>query len=209
MEFLSKDFNHTNASYPVNLVLQSRAAAAAGYDARATGNFVQAHLPFDPTAAFHEYRIDLLPGRVLFYAEGDGSPLARMDGPDVPTSPGHLVLQHWSNGNPLWSGGPPREDAILEVQYVKAYFNSSEGARRRDWAARCKDPWARGAVCEIPERTEGNTSAAGWFFSDGYNMTNNQTVYGKSEGSNRLGGGAWCPVLGLLFFVIGRAMALW
>ncbi len=36
IEFLSKDFNTTNSSYPVNLVLQSRAAAEAGYNAQLT-----------------------------------------------------------------------------------------------------------------------------------------------------------------------------
>lgn len=214
MEFLSKDFNRSNASYPVNLVLQSAASSAAGYDAGKTGNFVEANLPFDPTKDFHEYRIDLLPGRVVFYADGgggggDGSrPLARMDGPAVPTSPGHLALQHWSNGNKLWSGGPPREDAEVTVAYVKAYFNSSEKARQRDWEGRCVDPRAPGAVCDIPERTGRNKSGSGWFFSDGHNMTNNQTVYGKN-GSSRLAGlGRW-PVLGMLLLVQGWSWSLW
>lgn len=173
MEFLSKDFNPANGSYPVNLVLQSRESALAGYDAARTGNFVRAHLPFDPTAGFHEYRIDYLPGRVAFYA--DGAQLADMAGPAVPSSPGHLILQHWSNGNERWSGGPPREDAALVVRYVKAYFNSSAPQRQRDWENRCRDPAAANAVCAI---REGN-----WFFKDQGNMTNNQTVPGQSADS--------------------------
>lgn len=200
MEFLSKDFNHSNGSFPVNLVLQSRDSLAAGYNARATGDFVQAQLGFDPTAAFHEYRIDFLPGRVSFHA--GGRPLARMAGAAVPDSPGHLILQHWSNGNALWSGGPPAEDAALVVQYVKAYFNSSAPQRQRDWDGRCGDAAAPGAVCDIPERTEGNTSAAGWFFSDAHNMTNNQTVYGKSEGS-RSGVLWWWPVFSVVLLFLG------
>ncbi|KAL2181267.1 glycoside hydrolase family 16 protein [Thermothelomyces heterothallicus CBS 202.75] len=181
MEFLSKDFNASNGSYPVNLVLQSREAAAAGHDASGTGgHFVRALLPFDPAGDFHEYRIDYLPGRVTFYA--DGEPLADMEGPAVPSSPGHLILQHWSNGNRYWSGGPPAEDASLLVSYVKAYFNSSTAQRRRDWEARCRDPTAPGAVCEIPDVAPGNWSAAAdWFFGDHANMTNNQTASGRSE----------------------------
>ncbi|KAL2164094.1 hypothetical protein VTH06DRAFT_3308 [Thermothelomyces fergusii] len=181
MEFLSKDFNASNGSYPVNLVLQSREAAAAGHDASATGagRFVQAQLPFDPTAGFHEYRIDYLPGRVSFYA--DGAALAHMEGAAVPSSAGHLILQHWSNGNAYWSGGPPAEDAALLVRYVKAYFNSSTARRRRDWEARCADPAAPGAVCEIPAVTPRDRSAADWFFSDHANMTNNQTASGRGE----------------------------
>ncbi|KAK3302511.1 concanavalin A-like lectin/glucanase domain-containing protein [Chaetomium strumarium] len=174
MEFLTKDFNTSNSSYPVNLVLQSREAALAGYDASTTGNFVKTYLPFDPTDDFHEYRIDYLPGRVFFYAKG--VKLAEMNGPAVPSSPGHLILQHWSNGNQYWSGGPPAEDAALAVRYVKAYFNSSSTARsQQDRAARCQDPAAPNAVCEIPEVTPTNGSAADWFFTEHGNTTSTQT----------------------------------
>ncbi|KAL2123334.1 hypothetical protein VTJ04DRAFT_3789 [Mycothermus thermophilus] len=125
IEFLSKDFSPSRSHFPVNLVLQSRRSAEAGHDASGTENFVQTTLPFDPTADFHEYRIDYLPGMVVFYA--DGAPLATMTSASgVPTTAGHLILSHWSNGNPLWSGGPPREDAVLKVRSVKAYFNSSD-----------------------------------------------------------------------------------
>jgi beta-glucanase (GH16 family) len=205
MEFLTKDFNATNSSYPVNLVLQSREAALAGYDASRTGNFIQAYLPFDPTQSFHEYRIDYLPSRVLFYA--DGALLARMAGPVVPTSPGHLILQHWSNGNERWSGGPPVRDATMVVKSVKAYFNSSVGQRQRDWEGRCRDPAARNAVCEIPDVTPGNLSAAGWFFVDHGNMTNNQTVSDQESEGLRLRQ-EWWSAVGWMVVVAGWAMVL-
>ncbi|KAL2200922.1 concanavalin A-like lectin/glucanase domain-containing protein [Corynascus similis CBS 632.67] len=204
MEFLSKDFNASNRSYPINLVLQSREAAMAGYDASATGNFVRVFLPFDPTEDFHEYRIDYLPGRVFFFA--DGEVLAEMDGPAVPSSPGHLVLRHWSNGNKYWSGGPPTEDASLVVSYVKAYFNSSTAQRQRDWEARCPDPTASNAVCEIPDVTPVNRSAAAWFFSDHANMTNNQTVSEQSKASRSTE--VWSSIMGWLLLVGGYAIAL-
>lgn len=175
MEFLSKDFRKENSSYPVNLVLQSPAAAQAGFDASGTGTHRVAYLPFDPSAGFHEYRFDFVPGRVAFYA--DGAVLAVMDSPDaVPTTAGHLALNQWSNGNALWSGGPPAEDAVMEVRYVKGYFNSSDEARQRDFAARCVDPSAEGAVCAIPAVAAGDDSAAGFFFTGQGNMTDNQTV---------------------------------
>jgi beta-glucanase (GH16 family) len=195
MEFLSKDFNPDNGSFPVNLVLQSRDAALAGYDASKTGNFVKVYLPFDPTADFHEYRIDYLPGRVFFYA--DGVPLTEMDGPAVPSSPGHLILQHWSNGNKYWSGGPPTEDAALTVRYVKAYFNSSLAQRHQDWKTRCRDSTLPNAICRIPDVTPNNSSAAGWFFKDQGNMTNNQTISEQSECS-RLKGPWWSTAAWLL-----------
>ncbi len=195
MEFLSKDFNASNGSYPVNLVLQSREAAEAGYDASKTGSFVKVFLPFNPTEGFHEYRIDYLPGQVFFYA--DGAVLAAMDGPAVPWSSGHLILQHWSNGNKLWSGGPPTEDAELAVRYVKAYFNSSLAQRQQDWQRRCRDPTAPNAVCKIPDVTTGNSSATGWFFRYQGNMTNNQTTTSEQSEGSRLGG-SWWSILGWL-----------
>lgn len=175
MEFLSKDFRTENSSYPVNLVLQSPAAAQAGFDASGTDSHKVVYLPFNPSADFHEYRLDFVPGRVAFYA--DGAVLAVMDDPAaVPTTAGHLALNQWSNGNALWSGGPPAEDAVMDVRYVKAYFNSSLKARQGDYAARCKDPAAAGAVCAIPAVTADNDSAAGYFFTGQKNMTDNQTV---------------------------------
>ena len=157
MEFLSKDFHDNNSSYPVNLVLQSRQATANGFDAQKTTNFVTAYLPFNPTMGFHEYRIDFLPEQVIWYA--DDHLLAQMTGSAVPTSGGHIVLQHWSNGNPLWSGGPPARNAIMTVSHVRAYFNSTQAERQHDWATRCVNAKAPNAICAIP----------GFIFSDDRN----------------------------------------
>ncbi|PHH84970.1 hypothetical protein CDD83_1103 [Cordyceps sp. RAO-2017] len=124
MEFLSQLYDAGRQLYPVNLVVQSRKSMEAGYDASRTETFRRVNLSFDPTAGFHEYRFDYLPGRVVFYA--DSVKLAVMQGEEIPTNGGHLILQHWSNGDPMWSGGPPTQDALLLVSYVKAYFNSSQ-----------------------------------------------------------------------------------
>jgi hypothetical protein len=187
MEFLSSQFVPENKTFPVNLVLQSAQSVQAGFNAVATGNYIVANLPFDPTDGFHEYRIDFLPGNVIFY--GDGTILGTMNTSAVPTMPGHMILTQWSNGNPLWSFGPPPTESVITVSYVKAYFNSSDPARRTDWAKRCKSPTSIGATCVIPDQTSapgtgpsnGNNSAAStYFFSDDKNKTNNQTVYHKS-----------------------------
>ncbi|EQB55059.1 hypothetical protein GCG54_00006227 [Colletotrichum gloeosporioides] len=170
MEFLTREFNAANNSYPVNIVLQSRESLEKGYDATGTGNFIKANLGFNPTTGFHEYRIDYLSDEVIFYA--DGVIIGSMNGSAVPVEGGHLILQHWSNGNPLWSGGPPKKDAILAVASVKAYFNSSLDSRKADHQARCVDLSAPDAVCTIP-------SDPSFFFTAQTNMTNNQTVSGQ------------------------------
>ncbi|KAK4694926.1 hypothetical protein P7C71_g2735, partial [Lecanoromycetidae sp. Uapishka_2] len=183
MEFLSRAFNAS--SNPVNLVLQSAESEQAGFNAAGTGTFQIHQLQFNPSDAFHEYRFDWSPEAVAFYA--DGVPLDTMT-EAVPSSPGHITLSHWSNGDPDWSAGPPTSDAVLTVEYFKGYFNSSDPKRQQDWSKRCKDPKAINATCPIPEVTEapnGNVSAKTFFFSMQKNETVNQTVSGSktSEGA--------------------------
>ncbi|GKT53595.1 glycoside hydrolase family 16 protein [Colletotrichum tofieldiae] len=190
MEFLTREFNPSNNSFPVNLVLHSRASLERGYDASGTGNFLKVNLGFNPTTDFHEYRLDYLRDEVTFYA--DGKVLGAMNGSAVPTEGGHLVLQHWSNGNPLWSGGPPKKDAILTVASVKAYFNSSLDTRKADHESRCIDPAAPGAVCAIPDNSA-------FFFSTQVNMTNNQTVSGMSGVEHSVAGTVNAPSWMLVF----------
>lgn len=164
MEFLSREFKPDENIYPISLVIQSRESKEAGYDASETGTYQRVNLTFDPTADFHEYRFDYLPGKVLFYA--DSKALAVMEGAEVPSVGGHLILQHWSNGNPLWSGGPPTNDAVLEVNYVKAYFNSSDATRVSHQVQKCH---ARAVndreVCVIPDVTAADVRTGGHFFS--------------------------------------------
>lgn len=194
MEFLTKEFNPSNNTFPLNIVLQSRASLEKGYDAAGTGNFIKVNLGFNPTTDFHEYRIDYLRNEVIFYA--DSKVIGRMNGSAVPTEGGHLILQHWSNGNPSWSGGPPTNDSILTVASVKAYFNSSLDARKADHERRCVDPAAPDAVCTIPDEPT-------FFFSTQVNMTNNQTVSGIPSAEQSVAGvveaPAWPLVASLLF----------
>lgn len=206
MEFLSEQFIPENNTYPVNLVLQSAQSAAAGFNAAGTGNYIVANLPFDPTNGFHEYRIDFVPGNVVFYA--DGIILAKMNTSAVPTMPGHMILTQWSNGNPLWSFGPPPDEAVITVSYVKAYFNSSSPDRQAALATRCKDPSAANAVCAIPDQnsapdpsapapagSSNDSAAATYFFSDKQNQTTGQIIYKKS-GAERAREFEWMRLLG-------------
>lgn len=176
VEFLSSEFNKANNTFPVNLVLHSEESRESGYDASKTKGFKKVNLPFDPTAGFHEYRIDFLPDRVMFYA--DAELLTEMNGTGVPTMPGNLQLEHWSNGNPLWSQGPPKTDATTTVSYMKAYFNSSLASRQDDYRTRCKDPSTPKAICAIPDNN------ATFFFSSVDNMAPNQTIYNQEKNSS-------------------------
>lgn len=168
MEFLSVGYDQENGTYPVNLVIQSKDSAERGYDASGTSLYKTVNLGFDPTAGFHEYRFDYLPGKVYFYA--DSKLLAEMEGDQIPDSSGHLILQHWSNGNAKWSGGPPQQDATIVVNYVKAYFNSSDAKREDDWKTGC----GSGPVdaCSVPKGTANDATDGGQFFDPNHTQGN-------------------------------------
>ncbi|KAJ6787068.1 hypothetical protein PWT90_03207 [Aphanocladium album] len=168
MEFLSVEYDQENRTYPVNLVIQSRDSAERGYDASGTSTYKTVNLDFDPSAGFHEYRFDYLPGRVYFYA--DSKLLAQMEGAEIPNHAGHLILQHWSNGNAKWSGGPPREDATIVVSYLKAYFNSSDASREGDWKTGCGSQWVD--ACLVPNGTANDATDGGQFLGPNHTQGN-------------------------------------
>ena len=105
-----------------------------------------------------------------------------MNGSAVPRTPGHLLLSHWSNGNPGWSKGPPTSDATTTVSYVKAYYNSSLDSRRADYSARCHDPTSKGAICDVPNND------ARYFFTYHPNKAVNQTTYTNDEDDENAAG---------------------
>ncbi|KAI9483227.1 MAG: concanavalin A-like lectin/glucanase domain-containing protein [Benjaminiella poitrasii] len=80
-------------------------------------------LDFNPTEDYHEYRFDWLPGSVKFYIDNI---FVREMTTNVPNAPGRIILNHWTDGNPNFSGGPPMENADLKVSYLNLFFNSSE-----------------------------------------------------------------------------------
>ncbi|KAI5806956.1 glycoside hydrolase family 16 protein [Geopyxis carbonaria] len=181
MEFLSAQMNETSS--PVNLVLHSVLSLQKGGDAETTPTYKVIELPFAPDDRVHEFRFDWQPGTVSFYADGEWL-VDMTDAQYVPSSPGKIVLSHWSNGNEKWSGGPPKEDAKLLVQYVKAYFNTTDDQREKDYKGRCKDPSVANAVCQIPDQKgPPEYGAVHFFHTDGDNKTPNQTIYATSKNS--------------------------
>lgn len=85
----------------------------------------------------------------------------------MPSAGGHLILQHWSNGNQWWSGGPPTEDATVTVSYVKAYFNSSEPEHQEGLRQECLGLRTKSStICAVPDVTGQNASSGGHFFID-------------------------------------------
>ncbi|KAL8989810.1 MAG: hypothetical protein Q9169_008275 [Polycauliona sp. 2 TL-2023] len=100
-------------------------------------------VPFRPSDGYHEYRFDWSPGKVAFFVDGKHiQDLTKL----VPTVPGRILLNHWSHGQDGWEQGPPKQDALMTVAYVKAYFNTTSAAPE------CADPEAKDAICEVPDQ---------------------------------------------------------
>lgn len=157
MEFLSRQAYTDNSSSRINIVVQSPLSAAQNYDAASTTTFTLHSLPFLPGLDYHEYRFDWTPTSISYYA--DGVYLASFDQYD-PDAEGTLMLNHWSNGDADWSGGPPATDTAITISYIKAYFNATNEKRNEQWSDACADDW-HGKTCEIPSFPESGISPLG------------------------------------------------
>ncbi|KAK4630891.1 hypothetical protein CLAFUW4_03849 [Fulvia fulva] len=206
-EFLSRQQLERSAGGGgvVNLVLQSPESAQQGYVDPGSADFSLQDLSFQPQEGYHEYRFDWLPDRVDFYADGV---LLRTMRDNVPNKAGKTHLSHWSNGNEGWSGGPPEQDAVMVVSYVKGYFNSSEGGEM----GVCEEG---GRVCEVPDQTvapevrgnEGNRTGRTMFFGNESVISGTVNEPKKGEGGGVLGGRGvvgcgLLSVVGFLFFEV-------
>jgi beta-glucanase (GH16 family) len=179
-ELLSKQLNETNS--PVNLVIHTPASAKSISNAGGTPDFILFPLPFRPDQGFHEYRFDWIPDKVSFYA--DGQWLVDMTY-SIPSVAGSIFLNHWSNGRSQWSGGPPSVDAVMTVEYVKAFFNSTNSKRQQSYTKQCVDPSAAKSICQIPDKSNSNGSYGGsYFFTSNSSMVPGQVVGGSTAGKN-------------------------
>ncbi|KAF2734078.1 concanavalin A-like lectin/glucanase [Polyplosphaeria fusca] len=200
LEFLSHQFNQSQGA--VNLVLQTPQSVIHGYDASNTSDFKVQSLDFRPDERFHEYRFDWSPESVQFYVDGK---ILQVMTNNIPTMPGRMFVNHWSNGDPKWSAGPPERDTSMTISYIKAYFNSSDTAQNDEYKSRCAnfDP---SKVCQIPDQTVppdgslGDANAAKtYFFTQDKDHAPGQEVFattnGASSGVIRLFGAAYLPLL--------------
>ncbi|KAB5588587.1 Glycoside hydrolase family 16 protein [Ceratobasidium theobromae] len=79
-------------------------------------------IPGADFTAFHEHRLDWLPASSKYYYDGSLKSTVSKNSPTVPSS---LLANVWSDGGSGWTQGPPTQDAIATIYYIKAYFNST------------------------------------------------------------------------------------
>ena len=97
----------------------------------------------------HEYRLDWLPGKTVFYLDGV---VQQVYTEDVPTVPGEWMWNNWryalrpcclhgyecewrgligngySNGDQGWSAGPPASDNVFKIGRIEMYYNRTGDA---------------------------------------------------------------------------------
>lgn len=63
-----------------------------------------------------------MPGKVDFYTDGI---LQDTFTTNVPTEPGAVLWNTWSNGDHGFSVGPPVNDAVLKISEITMYYNTT------------------------------------------------------------------------------------
>ncbi|CAM0134837.1 unnamed protein product [Umbelopsis sp. WA50703] len=79
-------------------------------------------MKFTPSEDFHEYRFDWLPNQAIFYIDGEQVNNLYTN---IPTTPGRIMLNHWTDGNKNFSEGPPTRDAVMEIKNMTLFYNAS------------------------------------------------------------------------------------
>jgi len=78
--------------------------------------------PSDVSNNVHSYRIDWTSGKTAYYVDDQ---LQTSTTSNVPTEAGSWIFNIWSNGDPGFSVGPPKNDAILKIEEVVMYYNTT------------------------------------------------------------------------------------
>jgi len=112
-EILTSTISTSSACVPAGIWATNQAVIPGTPNTHQTVPFT-----FDPTAAFHEYRIDWSAGVTSFYI--DGQQKARFT-TNVPTQAGPWLWNVWSNGDPCWSNGPPTADSTTQIRSIDIY----------------------------------------------------------------------------------------
>ncbi|KAG8689132.1 hypothetical protein FRC11_004026 [Ceratobasidium sp. 423] len=73
-------------------------------------------IPGADFTAFHEHRLDWLPGNTKYYYDGSLKSTVSKNSPTVASS---LLANVWSDGGSGWTKGPPTQDAIANIYYIK------------------------------------------------------------------------------------------
>lgn len=80
---------------------------------------ITAKSPSTISSTYHEYRLDWVPGKTMYYIDGV---LKKTLTANVPSKAGSWVWNNWSSGGE-WTTGPPTQTSDLRIKSITAYFN--------------------------------------------------------------------------------------
>ncbi|KAK9709434.1 hypothetical protein K7432_009043 [Basidiobolus ranarum] len=103
------------------------------------------NMEVDAAADFHEYRFDWMPGKASFFIDGK---FYNSFNTNIPSVPGKMIFNHWTDGNPNFSKGPPTETATLSILNHSFFFNTTD---KKELS--CK---ARSSSCSVADILAGN-----------------------------------------------------
>ncbi|QRV95786.1 glycoside hydrolase family 16 protein [Ceratobasidium sp. AG-Ba] len=115
IEFLSSDANYYQTVHQTN----QPGLVNGNTD---TNAYKMITIPGADFTAFHEHRLDWLPGSTKYFYDGTLKNTVSKNSPTVASS---ILANVWSDGGSGWTKGPPTKDAIATVYYIKGYFNST------------------------------------------------------------------------------------
>lgn len=131
IEFLTND---TNSKHTVHYTNQPRTTSASSQEVVVSNDLT----------AFNVHRLDWLPTQTMFYLNNKQMRTISLD---VPNTPSRMLANVWSDGDPEWSMGPPKADAIATIQYINLYFNSTS-YNETAFNSACKQS-GKPAVCQV------------------------------------------------------------
>lgn len=76
--------------------------------------------PEDATSAVHAYRIDWTEGKTEYYLD---DVLQVTMTTNVPSQAGPWLWNNWNDGDPFWTGPPPKTDAVFKIQKIEMQYN--------------------------------------------------------------------------------------
>lgn len=80
--------------------------------------------PADATFAVHAYRTDWTEHSVNYFLDGV---LQHTMTTNVPSEAGSWVWNNWNNGDPDWTGPPPKTDAVFKIKKIVMHYNPADG----------------------------------------------------------------------------------
>jgi hypothetical protein len=123
MDMLNKDMapdaqimQTVNGEWPENSLAVNYSIIQAGAPPA-----LQPRSPWD----FLDLRIDWTMDSVEFWIENNNTRNATLAQRTIPSIPAPLTFSHWSTGDSNYMQGPPLQRSVANVQWVRAFFNSS------------------------------------------------------------------------------------